>query len=49
MPPPFNDEELRDGKDEPGVLGGNNVDGGLEARSIRGGNTGSSGACPYKL
>lgn len=33
------DDELRDGKDEPGVLDGNN---GFEARSTRGGRSGTA-------
>lgn len=42
MPPLLTEDELRDGKDEPGVLGGNCIDGGFEARSTRGGKSGTA-------
>lgn len=42
MPPLLTDDEFRDGKDEPGVLDGNCIDGGFEALSIRGGKSGTA-------
>lgn len=42
VPPLLTDDELRDGSDDPGVLGGNCIDGGFEALSIRGGRSGTA-------